>query len=498
MPTSTDKSTSKLTAAARRGALRGAARLGLRYGALLLAIGFAQAQDDAVQRLVAGDAARWIGHADPIVRGEAALVLAGLHDPRNHGAILRVAQDSEEPARLRGLIALGMQATAGVVVVLDEALRDQSERTGPAGICAAYALGSLPPAHASAVVTRTLSSFLDSNWKRQGPVLLALLHGMARQPQHHQVVVLKQLYDERANRNPAIRSMLLRLLLAADATMTEERVLDLLRHASPEERLAVLDWLVDNPTDYDDRLIDQIERIARSGNRAELRAQALAVLTRLRHPPAIEIAVDALGSSEAVEVEQGMHSALAIGGASMRLALERHLLDATEPVLIAAMLRSWAAPPSDELADHCAALAADRERPMSVRTAAATILSRTDTARAAPLLRDVFRAARNVSDLGELARAIVRTSEPVPALARLLPNPEDPTLCPEHWRALLAESHPGATRHLLQVLETSRSPTAELRAALTSWRMPMVTGRQLGGGTELPEPLPALLCQIGR
>ena len=451
------------------------------------------AQDDAVERLIATDAARWIDHADPLVRGEAALVLAHSRDPRNHRAILDVARDSAEQARLRGLLALGIQASPGVTRVLDEILADQTARTSAAGVCAAYALGALPPEHDSALVSRTLSSFRDGNWKRQGPVLLALLHGMAQHPEHGQATALQQLYAIRANRDPAIRAMLLRLMLPAATTPNDEPVLELLDSARRLERLEVLRWLAGNAAEDNEAAIRPVERLARTSRLAEERAAALAVLTRLRHPPAIELAAKALRSTDVVEVEQGMRSALTIGGAGMRLALERHLLDCKDPELAAAMLRSWKAPPSIELADYCATLATNRQAPLTARVAAVTTLARSDKTRASPLLRDLFRATDSSTQLTELSRAIVSRSTPMPQLSRLLPDPADAVEHPMRWRALLAASHPGATRRLLDVLGQPRPETAELLAALAAFRYSVVTRPRHDRVTRLPEPLPQLL-----
>jgi len=307
----------------------------------------------------------------------------------------------------------------------------------------------------------------------------------------------RQLYTERANRNPAVRAALLELLLPNDAT-DADRAFHLLDKAGHRERLVLLHWLAGNPTTFDAKLLRPIERLAKSAPRPEIRAAALAVLTRLRHPPAIEIAAKALRSRHVVEIEQGMRSALAIGGASMRLAIEGHLRDATDPKLKAAMLRAWAAPPSSELLDHCVALATDRNLPFGLRVAAATTLSHSDSKRASPLLRDLVRSATKPADLRRLSEAIVAHAEPMPQLNRLLPDPPDVTLHPSHWRALLAASHPGAIRRLLEVLASSKSTAPELRAALAAWRQPMVTGRlpcrlSSSNRQDLPEPLRAVL-----
>jgi hypothetical protein len=315
---------------------------------------------------------------------------------------------------------------------------------------------------------------------------------MSRHDQHDQIFALRQLYGERANRNPAVRAALLELLLPYEAT-DGKVTLDLLEQAGDEERVVLLAWLANNPTTFDAELLRPIERLTRSAPRPEIRAGALAVLTRMRHPPTIEFAAKALRSRDTVEIEQGMRSALTIGGARMRLAIEGHLRDCEDPILEAAMLRAWAAPPSPELIEHCVALATDRSQPFVLRTAAATALAHSDAARASPLLRDLLRSATDIDDLRQLSRAIVAQSATVPAISRLLPDPPDVALHPAHWRALLAAGHPGAFRRLLEVLASPTATTRELRIGLEAWREPMVTGRLPSAARDLPEALRSVL-----
>ncbi|MCR9245467.1 MAG: hypothetical protein NXI31_10575 [bacterium] len=449
-------------------------------------------QIDAVHRLVANDTARWLHHEDPIVRGEAALVVATASRVHHHRRLLEIARDRHPEARRRGLLALGFQATAGVAIELEEILASQSRRTELDGLCAAFALGSLPPEHAPGVTSRVLTSFADSNWKRQGPVLTAMLCGLARHEDHGQGAALEQLFDVRANRDPELRALLLELILAT-STPDQETTLERLDQSSTAERLALLRWLASTTTKFDAALVKPIARIQRKAPQAEVRAAALAVLSRLRHPPAIELAVSALRSRHAVEVEQGMRSALSIGGSSMRLALDRHVRETESPRLKAAMLRSWAAPPTRELLDQCAKLATDREQPLELRVAAATTLSRADQRRASPVLRDLVRSTNQNDYLRTLSRTLVAHASPLPPLSRLLPEPAALTGLGGHWCALLAASHPEAMRRLLQTLANPKTETAALQTALVAWRRAMVLDQLPAGGSNLPAPLRELL-----
>ncbi len=449
----------------------------------------AQADPDVVARMVADDAAQLVTHPDAVVRGEAALVLAARHEPQNHQAIVAVAKDPNERAALRGILALGLQATPGTATVLGDLLADQSSRVGPAGVAAAYALGSLPPDHAPTVVTSVLSSFLQGSLKRQRDVLLALLLGLRQNDQTPQLTALRRLFDDESNRDAEVRSRLLLLLLPIDPTLDATRLRKLLDRGSDEERAALVGWLATNPCAADAELQAPVERLATQSGRPELRAAALAMLTRLRHLPALEIAAKALRSDHPVEVAQGASSALQIGGTSMRRALERHLGVETNPERQAAILSVWSAPPSPDLADLCARLALDRSKSLVLRTTAALTLSRADAERAAPLLRDLFRDADRPELLADLAAAMKRQagSEDVP-LNRLVNGSTDLRQHPERWRALLTTGHPQAIRQLLTKLSSRNAPADDLAVALASWRQATSDFNEVCFGS-LPESL---------
>lgn len=448
----------------------------------------AQGESDAVARLVATDAAGLLSHPDPVVRGEAALVLAAQRDPANHTALVAIARDPDEAARVRGLLALGLQQTPGVAEVLADQLQDLAERTKPAGLAAAFALGSLPPDQAPGLVTSVLTTFPQASWKRQHDVLAALLVGLQHAEQPTQLTPLRRLFDEESNRDPEVRARLLELLLPIDPLMDAARLKKVLERGSEAERRALVGWLAGHPSPADDQLLAPLERIARDAAAPEMRALGLAALTRLRHLPALEMAAKALRSEHPVEAAQGLRSALRIGGAGMRGALERHLAAESRPDLQAALLLAWSAPPSAELADTCERLAVDHSTPTNLRCAAALVLSHRDPARAAPLLRTLFRDCDRGAPLDELASALAKGTGAATPLADLLRGATDLARQPERWRALLAAGHPEAVRAVLQTLREPKAPARELAGVLQMWRE--ATGVLSPGVVQaLPEPL---------
>jgi hypothetical protein len=447
---------------------------------------------DGVQRLVAADAARLLRAADPVVRGEAALVVAELSAITFHEAVLEAATDDDAAARGRGIIALGLQATPGTAVVLDQLLASASDRTTPDGIAAAFALGLLPPDHAPAVTSRVLTGFVHGNRRRQQEPLMALLLGMSLRDPKSQVAPLRRLLDDDSTRDPQLRAQLLHLLLRSEHGLDGAKMQRLLERGEVEERTTLLRWLAHNDTDDGTDLLPLIERAARSADAGQ-RTAALAALTRRRHLPALEMAARALRSHDAAECGQGMRSVLAIGGAGMRGALERHLLDERNPERKAALLSNFDAPPSAALLDHAVSLATNPAQPFRLRTAAAMLVARSDPSRAEAMLRDLFCRTTGTETLPQLAALLLRdgTAEP-PALDRLLGGSSDLHLHPARWQALLAADHPAAVRQLMTTL-AGPDHAEQKSVALQAWRRARVLALPRPAVGEPPAVLRALL-----
>jgi hypothetical protein len=160
---------------------------------LWLVCGSAHAQEGiAVSRLVRTQAAQRLGHADAIVRGEAALVVAASADASLQATIRTLTTDGEEATRLRAILAMSCLAAPASVVVLERLLEDHQARVSHEGVVAAYALGMLPAELGGSATTRLLTSFTQTSWKRQRDVAMALLLGLSMQDASSQATVLQQ------------------------------------------------------------------------------------------------------------------------------------------------------------------------------------------------------------------------------------------------------------------------------------------------------------------
>jgi len=441
--------------------------------------GFAQAPiTSGIERMVASDAVPLLESNDAETRGEAAMVVAATGGIKHEPALLEIAKDTDPAARHKGMLALGLLATPTAISQLEAQLRSIDGRTNDDGVAAAYALGCVPTDRVGTSVARTLILFGRGSWKRQHDVLVALLLGMATHPERPERDALRNLFDNEANKSPAVRALLLQMLLPIDRTLDEKILRRTLRRGSLPERLQIVKWLATRAPTQNETWIEDLEHIAERADDAQMRATALLALTRKGHLPALEIAARALKSSDPGECSQALTSMLTIGGASMRGALEQHLLVEKNPVRMAAMMTSFLAPPSKELITHAISVAANTRLPIPTRAAAAVLVSRSDKKRAAPMLRDLFRGASDPQLLASLARALRRSEETPTALTRLLDRPIALAQHGNRWEALLSASHGEAQRQVLSVLKDRRAADENVRTAIKSWRKAMVLGPQ--------------------
>ncbi|MBK8101442.1 MAG: hypothetical protein IPK26_30545 [Planctomycetes bacterium] len=444
--------------------------------ALVLAFAVAvpgQEATDAIKRLVVADAEKALHDSDATVRGEAALLLAGTGDPTWHDEILAVAKEEEPAARDRGLVALGLLGAPGTDRVLGRVLDDSSSRVKPEGLAAALALGLMAPEAAPGEVARILTRFLQANYKRQRELIGAVLLAMAGRDQSPQRVALLQLFDDAANRDPLLRAQLVLVLGRVQGALDVPRLAAAIERGLPEERLAALTVLRDHPRDGEAPLLPTLTRLATTGGTPELRAMALAVLTRMRHLPALDMAARATRSAHAVEAAQGARSALLLGGAGMRGPLEQQILATATPALQAAMLGAFSGPLSTEFADTCLRLAANRKGGIALRVAAALTLAQGDDERCIPVLRDAFLDSDDPAQLEALAVALLRIEKTPPPLDRLHrgSRPEDLAGEPTRLIALLVAGHPQAQRVVLTGLQRPTTPPKERAALLRAWRL---------------------------
>jgi hypothetical protein len=451
---------------------------------------FAHAQETLAQ-IVAHDAHRLLAHADPEVRGEAALVATVHPGPSLQGDLLALAVDKEAPARHRALIALGLYGSPTAVQFLGELLDDTGTRGGEDGIAAAFGLGLAPTSATTAVTTRILSQIAQSSWKRQRDTLLAFLLAMSRQPERSETAALRRLFDDESNRDPDVRALLLRLLLGNDRSLDDKTLVKLLGRGSDPERRELLAWLGRDAKELANDWLNELHRIATQAEDGELRALALAALTRARYQPAYGIATRALRGGSPAECGQALRTLAVFGGVATLRAAATRIRDERDPAIQAALLAHFDAPLSPELTEDCTRIAQDKTQPWPLRATAANALARSSGSHAAPVVRELFRTTADAASLPALAASLRTTHDEPPPLAALIAG-DDPRRDPRRWHALLLTEHPEAQRLVLAALRDAgkESPLAALRA----WRAAMVLGAPTARAGAMPEFLRVLLA----
>ena len=431
---------------------------------------FAQGQDQGIDRLVASEAQRLLQHDDPIVRGEAALIVAAAKQREAQPLLLQLAADPAPQTRRRALIALGMIAAPDTVQFLDEQLRATSARGDEDAAAAAFALGMAPQTVSHSAQSGLFSSITKGSWKRQRDTLLAALLGIARDPGRHEAAPLLRLLDDDANRDPEVRALLVHLLLRGDSALDTTRLRRVLARDSDAEREVVLRHLArEGATDIPE-LHAEVVRLAEKGDSGTVRAAALATLTHWRHVDAVAIATQALRHGGADECGQAMRTLLQQRGGPPLAELEHRILAEPQAAVQAALLANFLVPLSTTLRDLCATLAADDAKPSGLRTTAALALLRGRHERSERLVRDLFRSGGDDADFDVLARALMTPNgEPAP-LDSLLSGNTDLRDAPARWLALLRAGHPEAERQVLLRLHERDAKPASLRVTLRTWR----------------------------
>ena len=448
---------------------------------------------DPMSRLLYADAAHFVASPSAEVRGEAALVLAASGDARNYDAILAVARDPAPEAHLRGLLALGYLGDPGAQNALDTVLEASASRVRPDGVAAAFALGLLPDDHAAAAVAEHLVHFQESSLKRQRDALLAMVTALASRAAATQQTALRQLYKDDSLRDPVVRAALLLALAHVHDGFAAAEVAHLIGSGSVEERRALLAAMAAGTLAPDASLLPQLERVAARDHDAVVRTRALALLTRLRHLPALDLAARAVQGEEPAEIEQATRTMLQLGGAPMRRAIERQIDFLAEPGQ-AALLRGFSGAMSSEFEAACRQLGADAKAAPQLRTAAALALAHAGVdARA--LLQERFLAEHDAEALRLLAKALVQCGPEPPALTTLHAGdlPDDLARDSARLLALLLAGHPQVSRFCVEQLQRKDLPAASAASILRALRTSRLGQPAPELSSLLPEPVQALL-----
>lgn len=466
-------------------------QLALLVGLIACLCDFAHTQERAFDRLVVADAMRLLQHSDPVVRGEAALIAAAAHHPDAAATLLELADDPNPSARHRALLALGFVATPAAIQRLDDELRKTSAREGASGAAAGYALGLLPSAEAQAAQSRLFNFVVQGSWRRQRDTLLAVLLGMVKEGRTRDTAPLRRLFDDESNRDPEVRAMLLRLLLADPRGRSGLDQAKLLERGSDAERHELLRHLATTDEAPPSALRGCLAALAERSPDAALRAAALQVLGRWRFPEAVELATAALPSHDAAEAATALRLLCLAGGSASLATLEARVRDERKPKTKAALLAAFLAPMTSELRDHCVGLASNPETDAELRCACALALVRTAPDRADVLLRNLFRSDAGAARLSALAHAIV-ARDATAELDLLLPAGTDLALDAPRWLALLRAGHPEAERQVLENLQARHGNLERLRTALRVWRR----ARVLDEPSARPAAIPSQLTQL--
>jgi hypothetical protein len=447
---------------------------------------------EAPAAIAAADARPLLQSDDALVRGEAALVVAMAQDDGDYQAILDVARDRHRVTRLRGILALGLLGVPGAEVELQRILRAHATRPSPDSKVAAYALARLPAEIGGSSVTTYLQSFQGLSMSRHRDVLLAMLHGTSPTALVGQQDALSQLFHNASIRDSAVRAALLRLLVLTPQQVDDQALTDLLSYGTEIEQLAALRALQSARETPTSQQAEQIVQLAKKAASPRLRAEALATLTRHRHPQSLAIAQLASEPASREEADQKVRTIMALGGHGMTASLLDGFAE-FPPTTQAAALRNWGRPLPEDVQATCLTLVVDRDQPLLLRTEAGLALAHAGHRSSAPVLRDLFCENEDSSSLYSLALAILQTHPNPPACDRLLP-PGKASLgeAPLHLLALLRAGHPQTRLDCSRILRAQDTDTATLAV----WLHALRSSCSWPATTDLLQPLPAPLDEL--
>lgn len=350
-------------------------------------------------------AVRLLDAKDPVARGEAALWLAESGQLEHYDAILATAADRAEPARHRGILAVGRLGAPGAESFLGRVLRD-AESDAPEAVIAAFALGALRDAVPAPAIDALLVRVQGASKKRSLPVVSALLAGLATHAHPSRVTAMLGLRDDEANRGDTIVLLAQAALAKAGQVPSRARVTKWLEADSVGLRLLALgQWQAEwRP---DDRERERMVRIARSDHDPALRAAGLDLLTRLLDPVALDLAERAVASRHAIEAAAGARALVKLAGSARHQELERRAFDPLVPAETrAVVLHTLKNSLSPDGLLACVEIARDARAAPSLRVASAMCLAAADSVFAAAILQDLFAAIDDPVDLLRVTRAL--------------------------------------------------------------------------------------------
>lgn len=420
--------------------------------------GFARSQSEAdpatLLRLLRQQAAQRLEHRDPAIRGEAALVVATSELGNFDQSLLRIARDLDEPARVRGLLALGLRAAPGAANTLAEIMETRAHQRTATGLAAAYAIGALPTEQGSAPLIRRITAFQQGNQRQQRDLMLALLRGLRAQPDPALRTALQQLYLDESVRDPELRSALLEHLLRDAGLLASTHVERILHNAAQAEREVLLRYLAQHESAEDATLLPLLLQQAQKAELPLHRALALQALTRRRHPQALELATHATRSLHAEEFAAGIQASQQLGGALHRRRAEQILAHEEDPARLQRMLAVWSASPSTDAASRMAEIATAPAANAELRACATLALGRSDPQRAQQFAVPLFWQVQQAELLAQLSHLLPPAAMPDDTTPAAFPYAL--ALAHQSWVLLLRQQRPDALQTLLRSFATSQ------------------------------------------
>jgi len=400
-----------------------------------------------------GDLEVLLSDRNPSIRGEAALALAATGDSKYHSAIREITRDRSRAARLKGIVALGVLGSPGAETVLGELLLAPGPPS-PDRDAAALSLGLLPDSFPVPAIERYFNRVDGGSYRKNHDTLSSMLVGLSLAPHPSRVPTLARLLDDAANRDPRLRRLAMLALAANPDALPQIETAEWLGSKHEDERLGALEAIEATGEDPGQEAIKLIGRTARRDRSPRVRAAALRVLTRLRHPDSLELSVVAIGSRHVEEVAAGVDTARRLGGGTIRMAMEDQILHAKRADLQAAMLAEYDASANPEFVTGCLRLAEDRRTAEAVRVQAASLAARSGERKSGGTIRELFAQAKDVANLRALAAAAHTLDPSLISLDRVFPptSGDDLRLLAARTEALLAARHPGAPGLLKEAL----------------------------------------------
>jgi hypothetical protein len=420
-----------------------------------------------------------LDHPAPVLRGEAALALATTGDEHYYPAILKMASDRAEAARLRAIVALGYLAAPGSDSFLGDLLLSPGSRDPARAAAAALALGLFPDDRPAPAVDRFLQRVNGGSYKRLHASLMALLGGYMQEPHPSRAPALLALLEDDANKDPTLHRLALLALAPLPGTLPRADLGTWLESRDDLDRLGALEALRHADAGLLGEHLDVVESLAARDRSPRVRAAALTLLTEQRQLSSLELGVRALRSRYPEEVEAGVRAAAELGGGAIRSAMEARILDASKPELQAVMLRAYRSSTSTEFVDECLRLAADARTAEPVRVQAVALAARSGDRKSRAMLRRLFKEAEESGNLTILAHSMNKLDPTLIPLDRIYP-PTTSTgfrLLPMRMAALFATGHAGGGPLLLKALESpdiSSKTKAELVRVLRLSLVPLL------------------------